>query len=128
MNEFEIIKKYFASRDKHRSDVLHGIGDDCAIVHIPENHELAITTDTLVSNVHFPEYTSAYDIGHKCLAVNLSDLAAASATPAWVTLALTIPDANPDWLKDFSAGFFNLADQFKVQLIGGDLTRGALSI
>lgn len=128
MSEFDIITQYFASQTSHRNDVMVGIGDDAALVKPPQNHELAITTDTLVSGVHFPESTLPYDIGYKSLAVNLSDLAAMGATPAWVTMALTLPDKNLDWLKAFCDGFFALANQHQVQLIGGDLTRGPLCI
>jgi thiamine-monophosphate kinase len=127
MDEFEIIKKYFVSK-KIRADVMLGIGDDCAIVEIPAEKQLAITTDTLVSGVHFPIDTLAYDIAYKALAVNLSDLAAMGATPAWVTLALTLPNAETAWLEEFCRGFFDLAEKYNVQLIGGDLTRGPLTI
>jgi thiamine-monophosphate kinase len=128
MHEFELIKHYFASQVEHRSDVLLGIGDDAALVKVKPGHELVITTDTLVEGIHFPQDTLPYDIGHKSLAVNLSDLAAMGATPAWVTMALTLPHANQDWIQAFCTGFFNLAHRFNVQLIGGDLTRGPLSI
>lgn len=128
MHEFDIIKTFFTTQSTHRPDVITGIGDDAAVVKPPQNMELAITTDTLVSGVHFPESASPFDIGHKALAVNLSDLAAMGATPAWVTMALTLPHKNPDWLKAFSEGFFHLANQHHVQLIGGDLTHGPLSI
>lgn len=128
MHEFAIIKHYFAEQAKHRSDVVCGIGDDAAIVKLPPDKELAITTDTLVAGVHFPETTLPYDIGYKALAVNLSDLAAMGASPAWVTLALTLPEANQAWLRAFCDGFFTLANRFQIQLIGGDLTRGPLSI
>jgi len=128
MNEFDIIKHYFAANAQHRADVVHGIGDDCAIVNVPPGQELAITTDTMVAGVHFLETALPDDIGHKILAVNLSDLAAMGATPAWVTLALTLPVVDQQWLQNFCAGFFTLATRFRVQLIGGDTTRGPLSI
>jgi thiamine-monophosphate kinase len=128
MNEFDMIRRYFAAQTQHRADVIHGIGDDAAIVRIPDRQELAITTDTLVEGVHFAVNTLPYDIGYKSLAVNLSDLAAMGATPAWITLALTLPKAADEWLRDFCAGFFALANRFGIQLIGGDLTRGPLSI
>jgi thiamine-monophosphate kinase len=127
MAEFELIEKFFKNNGG-RSDVALGIGDDCAIVEVPQKHQLAVTTDTLVSGVHFPSDTSPFDIGYKSLAVNLSDLSAMGATPAWVTLALTMPEANENWLKEFCRGFFELAKRFGVELIGGDLTRGPLSI
>ena len=111
-----------------RDDVMQGIGDDCARVSLPQGYELAITSDTLIGGVHFPEGTSAHAIGFKTLAVNLSDLAAMGAEPAWVTLALSIPEANVEWLDHFAEGFFSLAEEHNVCLIGGDTTRGPLSI
>lgn len=128
MTEFDIIKNYFAKQIVNRPDVIHGIGDDTAIVSAPTGQTLAITTDTLVNGVHFPEATSPYDIGHKSLAVNLSDLAAMGATPAWVTLAVTLPKVDKPWIQAFCDGFFALANQHHVQLIGGDMTHGPLSI
>ena len=128
MNEFELIQTFFISQPCNRSDVILGIGDDAAIVSPPLNQQLVITTDTLVAGVHFPDNTLANAIGHKSLAVNLSDLAAMGATPAWVTLALTLPDKNENWLTQFCDGFFSLAKKYNVQLIGGDLTKGALTI
>ncbi len=128
MNEFDLIKHYFAIQSPHRKDVAIGIGDDAAIVIPPPGFALAITTDTLVKDKHFPSSTLPFDIGYKSLAVNLSDLAAMGATPAWVTLALTLPQAHEDWIQAFCEGFFTLANRYQVQLIGGDLTRGPLSI
>lgn len=128
LNEFDIIQTFFDKQTQANANIILGIGDDAAIVAVPEHHELIITTDTLVANVHFPSHTSAYDIAYKALAVNLSDLAAMGATPAWVTLALTLPEANEQWLTDFSKGFFTLANHYHVALIGGDITRGPLSI
>jgi len=126
-NEFDIIKKYF-SEFPQRSDVILGVGDDAAILQPPKGHDLVITTDTLISGVHFPEQTSAESIGHKSLAVNLSDLAAMGAKPLWFTLALTLPEADSEWLSDFSQGLKNLAARYQVALVGGDTTRGPLSI
>lgn len=128
MTEFELIKNYFATQAEHRADVIVGIGDDAAILKVPQNHELVVTTDTLVAGVHFPEATLPYDIGYKSLAVNLSDLAAMGATPAWVTLAITLPQADETWIQHFCNGFFTLANRQQVQLVGGDLTQGPLSI
>jgi thiamine-monophosphate kinase len=128
MNEFDIIKQYFATQSSRRDDVVVGIGDDAAIVNIPQGHELIVTTDTLIRGVHFPVSTLPYDIGYKSLAVNLSDLAAMGATPAWVTMTLTLPDDNREWLQAFCEGFFTLANRHRVELIGGDLTHGPLSI
>lgn len=129
MNEFELISHYFSKQvGSHRQDVVLGIGDDCAILEIPPGHQLLVSMDTLVNGVHFPSTSGAFDIGYKALAVNLSDLAAMGAIPAWITLALTLPKANKLWLNDFSKGLFELAQQYNVELIGGDTTRGPLSI
>lgn len=128
MNEFEIIEKFFNQQTITRKDVIVGIGDDCAIVNPEPNQHLAITTDTLVAGVHFEKNAAAYDIGFKSLAVNLSDLAAAGATPAWITLALTLPEADQTWLTEFARGLFTLAARYRIQLIGGDLTRGPLAV
>ena len=128
MTEFDIIKNFFAAQTEHRSDVALGIGDDAALVYMPPGNELAITTDTLIAGVHFPETTLPFDVGYKALAVNLSDLAAMGAMPAWVTLAMTLPADNEDWLQSFCDGFFTLANRHSVELVGGDLTRGPLSI
>lgn len=128
MSEFDIITHYFKAQTTHRPDVKIGIGDDAAVVKCPAGHELVITTDTLISGVHFPESTLPYDIGYKSLAVNLSDIAAMGGTPAFVTMALTLPNENPEWIQEFCNGFFTLANRHNVQLIGGDLTRGNLSI
>lgn len=128
MNEFEVIQHFFNRQSILREDVNLTIGDDAAIITPPAGHQIAITTDTLVYGVHFPIDTSPYDIGFKSLAVNLSDLAAMGATPAWLTLALTLPSVDELWLKEFSDGFFSLASKYQAQLIGGDLTRGPLTI
>lgn len=125
MDEFELIQHYFTSRTLKRSDVIIGSGDDCAIVTVPTPQQLAISIDTLIAGVHFPINTAAYDIGYKALAVNLSDLAAVGAEPTWVTMSLSLVDADMEWLENFTQGFFDLAKQFNVQLIGGDLTRGS---
>ena len=128
MTEFEIIQHYFAKQIHQRTDINRGIGDDAAIVTPPTHHTLAITTDTLVANHHFFEKTDPLYIGHKALAVNLSDLAAMGATPAWMTLALTLPNTDKAWLQAFCRGLFKLAKQHQVALIGGNLARGPLSI
>lgn len=128
MNEFELIKNFFATQLEHRKDVRVGIGDDAAVIQIPAGQELAVTTDTLVENIHFPKSTPAYDVGYKALAVNLSDLAAMGAQPGWITLSITLPNDDENWIQEFCAGFFTLANRFQVQLIGGDLSKGPLSI
>jgi thiamine-monophosphate kinase len=126
-NEFDIISKYFTP-DIQRTDVSIGVGDDCAVVVPPEGKQLATTVDTLVAGVHFPNNTSAEDIAYKSIAVSISDLAAMGATPAWLTLALTMPDANSQWLQSFAKSFGETAKMFELQLIGGDTTRGPLSV
>jgi len=127
LGEFDLIQKYFLSSG-YRNDVSLGVGDDCAIVSIPEGRQLAVTTDTLVDGVHFPSNTAPRDIAHKAIAVNLSDLASMGAEPAWLTLALSLPRVNEDWIKAFSDEFKATAEKYKAQLIGGDTTRGPLSI
>ncbi len=128
MSEFELINHYFKPIVSQRQDVSLGIGDDCAILQVPKDYELAVSTDTLVAGVHFPLTASAEDIGYKALAVNLSDLAAMGAEPAWLMLSLTLPNENADWLTGFVKGLRQLMDQYHMQLVGGDTTRGALSI
>ena len=125
--EFDLIKRYF-TRTSARTDVLLSVGDDCALLQVPAGQTLAVSTDTLNAGVHFPHGTSPYDIGWKSLAVNLSDLAAMGATPAWATLAISLPSEEPDWLQAFANGFFALADVHQLALVGGDTTRGPLSI
>ena len=127
-SEFSLIENYFNSRTTARADVILGIGDDAAVMQLAENEQLVVTTDTMVAGVHFPENTSAYDIGYKLMAVNISDLAAMGAQPRWASLALTLPDVDEDWLEEFSAGMFSLANKHKVQLVGGDTTRGPLTL
>ncbi len=124
MNEFNIIERFFTRPTASAV----GIGDDCAVVNIPEGKQLCVTTDTLISDVHFPKNTLPADIGYKSLAVSLSDLASCAATPAFATLNLTLPDIDKLWLKEFSRGFFKCADAFGIPLIGGDTTHGPLSI
>lgn len=127
-DEFSLIERYLR-RPTHRADVPLAGGDDAALVEVPADSLLVVTTDTLVADVHFEAAAPAAAIGHKALAVNLSDLAAMGATPAWVSLALTLPAAEPSaWLADFAEGFYALADAAGVALIGGDLTHGPLSV
>lgn len=128
MNEFELIQQYFQNQTIQRKDVVLGIGDDAAILQIPPQKHLVTTVDTFVENIHFFANTTPEDIAYKALAVNLSDLAAMAAEPAWFTLALTLPTVNKDWLQQFATGLFSLASQYQIQLIGGDTTQGPLSI
>lgn len=125
--EFDIIREFF-TRPGHDDSVVLGVGDDAALLAVPPGEVLAVTTDTLVAGRHFPDDAVAFDIGWKSLAVNLSDLAAMGATARWVTLAITLPDNDANFLRDFSRGFFALAEQAQVSLVGGDTTRGPLSI
>jgi thiamine-monophosphate kinase len=125
--EFALIDRIRA-RARGRADVVLGIGDDAALLRVPAGQELVWSTDTLVAGVHFPEETAAADIGWKALAVNLSDLAAMGAQPAWCTLALTLPEDDADWLDAFLDGFCELADAHELALVGGDTTRGPLSM
>lgn len=126
--EFELIARYFDRVTSSRRDVEKGIGDDCALLSVPEKQSLAISTDTLVSGIHFLADIDPADLGYKALAVNLSDLAAMGADPAWLTLALTLPDVDERWLESFSNSLFELLDYYDMQLIGGDTTRGPLSM
>ena len=123
--EFELIANYFTRPAKNAT---LGVGDDCALFGVSPGCELAISTDTLVSGTHFFPEADAEKLGHKVLAVNLSDLAAMGALPRYITLALTLPSIDESWLAAFSRGFFSVADEFDVELIGGDTTRGPLSI
>lgn len=127
-SEFELISKYFTRQDVQRDDVALGIGDDAALLRVPVGQSLAVSIDTLVEGVHFLADMPARDVGYRALAVNLSDLAAMGARPAWATLAITLPRADETWLAEFSAGFFELAKLWNVQLVGGNTTRGPLAI
>lgn len=128
MAEFALIERIRARCVDARDDVRLGIGDDGAILAPRAGCELVVSTDTLVASVHFPQETAAADIGWKALAVNLSDLAAMGAEPAWATLALTLPDDVPGFVDGFIDGFAALAARHGVALVGGDTTRGPLNI
>lgn len=129
MNEFEIIEHYFKqAHPASQANLTLGIGDDAAIINVPDDTELVISMDTLVAGVHFFENSSAEDIAYKSLAVNLSDIAAMGASPRWISLSLTLPDKDLDWIKKFSSSFNQLAMEHSLVLIGGDLTKGPLSI
>ena len=127
MLEFDLIARIRA-RCTTRPDVVLGIGDDAALLQPPAGMQLAIAMDTLNAGVHFPEATSPADIGWKALAVNLSDLAAMGAQPAWCTLSLSLPQADAAWIDAFLDGFLELANAHGVALVGGDTTRGPLSV
>lgn len=126
--EFELIERYFTARGALRNDVTLGVGDDGAVLAVPPGQDLVAVVDTVVSGVHFPADSAPQDIAHRALAVNLSDLAAMGATPAWATLALTLPAADEAWIEAFAAGFDALGRQHGVALVGGDTTRGPLSV
>ncbi|AXK70955.1 thiamine-phosphate kinase [Lysobacter sp. TY2-98] len=125
--EFDLIER-IRRRVVARGDVVLGIGDDAALLAVPADRQLVIAMDTLNAGVHFPHDTRAADIGWKALAVNLSDLAAMGAEPAWCTLSLSLPEADDAWLDAFLDGFSELAAMHHVALVGGDTTRGPLSI
>ncbi len=126
--EFDVIARYFTQAFPKRADVILGIGDDAALSSVPEGMQLAIAIDTLVEGVHFPKITSPEDIGYKALAVNLSDMAAMGAMPAWFTLALTCRKTDEAWLTGFSQGLLELAKTYEISLIGGDTTCGPLTV
>ncbi|AUI66184.1 MULTISPECIES: thiamine-phosphate kinase [Glaesserella] len=129
MGEFDLIKQYFNQHKRlDRDDILQTIGDDCAVTQLPVDNQLAITTDTLVLGTHFLPTISPADLAYKSVAVNLSDLAAMGAKPAWVSLALTLSEVDHQWLADFSQSLFAFLDQHQTALIGGDTTKGHLAI
>jgi thiamine-monophosphate kinase len=128
LSEFPLIQHYFEKLSTQRKDVLLGIGDDCALLQCPAEHVIAVSIDTLVENIHFFADVDPETLGYKSLAVGLSDLAAMGAQPAWFTLALTLPEVNENWLKGFSQGLAKLAKKHNIQLVGGDTTRGPLTI
>jgi thiamine-monophosphate kinase len=125
--EFDLIDR-IRTRVRERDDVVLGIGDDAALLQVPPGMQLVVTADTLNAGVHFPEAAAPADIGWKSLAVNLSDLAAMGAMPAWCTLSLSLPEADARWIDVFLDGFLELADQHALALVGGDTTRGPLSV
>jgi len=139
MREFELIQKFFQHEqadllleEKAQASVVLGIGDDCALLQIPANKQLAVSVDTLVADVHFPADAKPEDIAERALRTNLSDLAAVGAEPLWFTLALTLPKnsvyVSEEWLRSFSRGLFRTANQYEIVLVGGDTTSGPLSI
>jgi thiamine-monophosphate kinase len=125
MTEFDLIRRYFT---RPTPGALLGVGDDAALLKVSEGHVLAVSTDMLVSGTHFLPDADPFLLGHKTLAVNLSDMAAMGATPHWATLAIALPEADETWLEKFSAGFFALAQRYGVELVGGDTTRGPLNL
>lgn len=129
-SEFEIIRRYFVESGLHfeREGVALGIGDDAALLDLPQDKLLAMTMDVLVESVHFPASADAGLVANRALAVNLSDLAAMAAEPLCFTLGLVLPKSNEQWLQDFSEGLLPLAKKYNCPLVGGDITRGPLSI
>ena len=128
MKEFDLISKHFAKGGYHRKDVLIGIGDDAAVTRVPSGQCLVTTTDTMVEGVHFLQGTNPEAVAHKVVAVNLSDLSAMGAEPAWLSLSLSLPSIDPDWVKSFSDKLHSLSEYFSFELIGGDTVQGPLSI
>jgi thiamine-monophosphate kinase len=128
LGEFDIIARYFASHD-HRADVLLGVGDDAAVLDVNgQGRRLVVAIDTIVEGVHFPRSIDASAIGYRALAVNLSDIAAMGAEPAWMTLSLSLPEASEPWIAGFASGLLELAEQYDIALVGGDTVRGPLVV
>ena len=125
MSEFDLIRRYFTHA---APGALLGVGDDAALLQVSAGNVLAVSTDMLVSGTHFLPDADPFLLGHKTLAVNLSDMAAMGAAPRWAVLAIALPEADEAWLAQFSAGFFALAQQHDVELVGGDTTRGPLNL
>ena len=128
LSEFALIERYFRKAGAMRADVQLGVGDDAALLQSPPGAQLVAAMDTLVAGVHFPHGSPPASIGHRVLAVNLSDLAAMGARPAWALLALTLPKIDEPWLEEFTGGFAALARSHDVALVGGDTTSGPLSV
>jgi len=128
LSEFDVISRFFSRCGVPRSDVALGVGDDGAVLECPPGAQLIAAIDSLVEAVHFPKGSPARSIGHRALAVNLSDLAAMGAQPAWALLALALPAAEETWLGEFSAGLDALAREHGVALVGGDTTGGSLCV
>lgn len=123
--EFELIARHFT---RPAANAVLGVGDDCALVQVTNGMDLAVSTDTMVSGTHFFPDVDPENLGHKALAVNLSDMAAMGAMPYWATLCITLPNVDHAWLAAFAKGFFDLAQEYNVSLIGGDTTRGPLTL
>ncbi|RLA18416.1 MAG: thiamine-phosphate kinase, partial [Gammaproteobacteria bacterium] len=128
LSEFNLIERFFCRQKMGNGATRIGIGDDGAILSLSSQSELVVSTDTLVEGVHFLPRTDPGSLGHKALAVNLSDLAAMGAEPKWVFLSLTLPNTDENWLEAFSSSFLSLADRYSIELAGGDTTRGPLSL
>lgn len=123
MDEFELIRRYF-SRPTDSAAVVAGVGDDGAVLRPSADRDLVTVIDTMVAGTHFPAGMNARDVGYRIVAVNLSDIAAMGAEPRWMTLALTLVEADADWLEEFAAGLYEAASEWGVMLVGGDTTKG----
>ena len=130
LGEFELIRRFFmrSATPAPQSGVAVGVGDDAAVLDLPAGCQLVAAVDTILEGRHFLPGSNPRSIGHRALAVNLSDMAAMGATPAWATLALSMPSVDVEWLQEFSAGLLDLADAHRVALVGGDTTRGPLTV
>ncbi len=128
MDEFELIDRIFRRLADRKPWVEVGIGDDGAVLEVTPGKKSVVVMDTLVNGTHFLDSQPADSVGHRALAVNLSDIAAMGATPRWATLSLTIPKLERDWLSGFANGFFKLARKYQVALVGGDTTAGPLTV
>ena len=128
LNEFSLIERYFADTGNTRYAAKLSQGDDAAIVEVPAGMQAVMSMDTSIGGVHFSQHDSAADIAYKSLAVNLSDLAAMAATPAWYLISLSLPAFDEDWLHDFSNSLKQISEAFQIELIGGDTCQGPLSI
>ena len=129
-NEFSIIKNYFSTPELsfEQESIDLGIGDDAALIQVPHANNLSISTDVLVEGVHFPASANPSQIAKRALSVNLSDLAAMASKPCFFTLGLILPTANEDWLSEFSAGLGEIAQKYRISLIGGDLSKGPMAV
>lgn len=125
LSEFDLIRRFFT---RPAPQAILGVGDDCALIRLTPEADLVVSTDMLIAGRHFHRDADPVKLGHKALAVNLSDMAAMGATPRWATLALALPEANELWLEPFARGFLQLAKRYRVDLVGGDTTRGPLTI
>lgn len=128
MGEFELISRYFSNCGSKRQDASIGVGDDGAVLQVRDGYDLVVTTDTMVSGTHFFPDDDPRALGHKLVTVNVSDLAAMGAEPAWLSLALTLPGVDESWLAAFAAGLHETAEYYNCQLVGGDTTRGPMSL
>ncbi|WP_337880424.1 thiamine-phosphate kinase [Rheinheimera sp.] len=128
MGEFELIQRCFAQAGRQRADVAIGIGDDGAVLQVREGCDLVVTTDSMIEGTHFFPDVDPRALGHKLVAVNVSDLAAMGAEPCWLSLGLTLPRVDEAWLTAFAEGLSETADYYNCQLIGGDTTKGPLSL